>query len=98
MTTRSNKRAPFRKDDDAHLTTTKALDDSAASASPPDEGEVDAVERWRRIAEAAYYRAERRGFCPGCEMDDWLAAEREVGEQPDVAARSGGTAGGPSVG
>ena len=30
------------------------------------------------IAEAAYYRAERRGFAPGGEVDDWLAAEAEV--------------------
>ena len=30
------------------------------------------------IAEAAYYRAERRGFQPGLENDDWLAAEAEI--------------------
>ena len=30
------------------------------------------------IAEAAYLRAERRGFMPGHETDDWLAAEAEV--------------------
>lgn len=30
------------------------------------------------IAEAAYYRALKRGFTPGCEMDDWLQAEAEV--------------------
>ncbi len=27
------------------------------------------------IAVAAYFRAEHRGFAPGCEMDDWLQAE-----------------------
>jgi hypothetical protein len=32
------------------------------------------------IAERAYYRAERRGFTAGHELDDWLAAEREVTE------------------
>jgi Protein of unknown function (DUF2934) len=31
-----------------------------------------------RIAEAAYYRAERRGFAPGGEIEDWLAAEAEL--------------------
>jgi hypothetical protein len=31
------------------------------------------------IAREAYYRAERRGFAPGYELDDWLAAEAEVG-------------------
>lgn len=30
------------------------------------------------IAEAAYYRAERRGFEPARETEDWLAAEADV--------------------
>jgi hypothetical protein len=30
------------------------------------------------IEQAAYLRAERRGFAPGSEVEDWLAAEREV--------------------
>jgi len=29
-------------------------------------------------AEAAYYRAMQRGFAPGHELEDWLAAEEEV--------------------
>lgn len=33
--------------------------------------------RYRWIAHAAYLRAERRGFAPGHEFDDWLAAEAE---------------------
>jgi hypothetical protein len=32
----------------------------------------------RLIAEAAYYRAQQRGFTPGHELDDWVAAEAEV--------------------
>jgi hypothetical protein len=35
-------------------------------------------DRYERIAEAAYLRAERRGFEPGHELEDWLAAEQEV--------------------
>ena len=35
-------------------------------------------ERWRMVAEAAYHKAEKRGFAPGHEKDDWLAAEREI--------------------
>ncbi|RMD79607.1 MAG: DUF2934 domain-containing protein [Gammaproteobacteria bacterium] len=35
-------------------------------------------ERHRLIAEAAYLRAEARGFVPGHELEDWLAAEAEV--------------------
>jgi Protein of unknown function (DUF2934) len=38
------------------------------------------LSREARIAEAAYWRAERRGFVAGQELDDWLAAEREVDE------------------
>ncbi len=30
------------------------------------------------IAEAAYYRAERRGFATGGEMEDWVQAEAEI--------------------
>jgi hypothetical protein len=37
-----------------------------------------ADERYKMIAEAAYYRALRRGFQNGTQEDDWLAAEREV--------------------
>lgn len=36
--------------------------------------------RYRWIAHAAYLRAERRGFAPGHEFDDWLAAEAEFRE------------------
>lgn len=35
-------------------------------------------ERRRLIAEAAYLRAEQRGFANGNEVDDWLAAEAEI--------------------
>jgi hypothetical protein len=30
------------------------------------------------IAQAAFFMAQERGFAPGHELDDWLAAEREV--------------------
>ena len=30
------------------------------------------------IAEVAYFRAQRRGFEPGHELEDWFAAEAEV--------------------
>ena len=34
-------------------------------------------ERLSHIAESAYYKAEARGFSPGYEIEDWLAAEAE---------------------
>jgi hypothetical protein len=40
--------------------------------------EVTPEERYRMIQEAAYYRAEKRGFAPGHEEDDWAAAVAEI--------------------
>jgi hypothetical protein len=39
---------------------------------------VSAEARRALIAQSAYLRAERRGFAPGHETEDWLAAEAEV--------------------
>lgn len=39
---------------------------------------ISADERRHLIAEAAYFRAESRGFEPGRELDDWLRAETEI--------------------
>lgn len=41
------------------------------------------------IEQAAYLRAERRGFTPGNEVEDWLAAEAEVDAL--LKAGNGGT-------
>lgn len=35
-------------------------------------------DRMRFIAEAAYYKAEQRGFAAGGELGDWIAAEAEI--------------------
>ena len=50
---------------------------SPATADPASQQNVP-EERRRRVAEAAYYRAERRGFAPGAEDADWLEAEHEI--------------------
>jgi hypothetical protein len=39
---------------------------------------VSAEVRRAMIAERAYLRAERRGFAPGREAEDWLGAEAEI--------------------
>jgi hypothetical protein len=39
------------------------------------------------IAKAAYYKAEKRGFIPGFEMQDWLEAEMMVMEHRHGARR-----------
>ena len=51
----------------------KAAEDHPQGAQLPAE---HAVLEWIRLA--AYYRAERRGFVNGHELEDWLAAEAEV--------------------
>jgi len=48
----------------------------AIAASPPKF--VDPQQRAALIARAAYFRAMDRGFAPGDELADWLAAEAEV--------------------
>ncbi len=39
---------------------------------------VSDEERRAMIARAAYFRAERRNFAPGQELEDWVAAEGDV--------------------
>lgn len=39
---------------------------------------ITPAEITRMIAEAAYLRAEQRGFAGGHELDDWLDAETEI--------------------
>jgi hypothetical protein len=57
-----------------------AVDASAANAVINAAGSVDESVRHRLIAEAAYFRAAHRGFAPGAELDDWLAAESDMGQ------------------
>lgn len=37
-----------------------------------------AIERREMIAIAAYFRAQKRGFEPGHELEDWVEAETEI--------------------
>jgi len=61
----------------------------AARALPAGVGSpVSREERWRMVAEAAYYRARQRNFAAGDEVADWLQAEHDVDEQ---LAREGRT-------
>lgn len=50
----------------------------AASFGAHARAEVSAEEVRKLIAEAAYYRAKKRGFTPGHEVEDWIQAEAEV--------------------
>ena len=48
------------------------------AAATPARTKLTPEARQALIAQSAYLRAERRGFAPGQEMEDWLAAEAEV--------------------
>jgi hypothetical protein len=50
---------------------------TAAKAAKPRHG-IPPEERQRLIAQAAYLRAERRGFSGGSPEQDWLLAEAEI--------------------
>lgn len=54
--------------------------DAPARAHASEHAAVTDEERHRMIASIAYFQAERRGFVPGGELEDWLQAEREVDE------------------
>jgi hypothetical protein len=64
----------------AKSTTPRAKKPAATAAAAKSPTAVTVSEDVRRgmIAEGAYLRAERRGFAPGHEEQDWLAAEAEV--------------------
>jgi len=49
--------------------------------------ETSAEDTRRRIAEAAYFRAEGRNFEPGHELEDWVEAESEVMARVNGAVR-----------
>ncbi|PWU19236.1 MAG: hypothetical protein C5B48_13820 [Candidatus Rokuibacteriota bacterium] len=59
---------------------------------PPAMVSVAPQERHQMIAEAAYYRAQQRGFSGGDPVQDWLEAEAEVATK--LSARDPRTADG----
>ena len=65
--------APVRAPDSAPVAAPVPEPSPAANSAIPSEAEL-----MEMISEAAYYRAEKRGFSPGLEHDDWLQAEAEV--------------------
>lgn len=67
---------PARK---APAQATQGNGDATGAQSPVIEGGVVTPEqRYRMICDAAYFRAERRGFVGGSALQDWLEAEAEI--------------------
>jgi Protein of unknown function (DUF2934) len=74
-----------RRSSDIPANPTSRAEAPRAAARPPKPAAPQAARvtltveaRRTMIAENAYLRAERRGFAPGHETEDWLAAEAEV--------------------
>ena len=65
--------APVRVPESASVAAPVPEPSPAANSTIPSEAEL-----MEMISEAAYYRAEKRGFSPGLEADDWIQAEAEV--------------------
>jgi len=42
------------------------------------ETELQGEDFYQMVSEAAYYRAEKRNFASGHEMEDWIEAEAEI--------------------
>ena len=63
--------------EDPKVIATDGLSDATEDRSS-DGTAAPSPDREERIRRAAYAAAERRGFEPGHETDDWLAAEREI--------------------
>jgi len=61
------------------------LEKAASSANPylSDLRPSALVQRYHKTQEADYYKAEKRGFAPGFDLEDWLKAGAEV----DAASR-----------
>lgn len=57
-----------------------AVETSAANAVINAADTADETAWHRMIAEAAYFRAARRGFVPGKELEDWVAAESGISQ------------------
>ena len=62
---------------DMKAPTTKRKSSGAAKSNTEELAQAAAPDRLDCIAAAAYYKAERRGFTAGREMEDWLEAESE---------------------
>ena len=62
----------------AELTDSAAMVVLESAPSAVTASTIDPDTRRQLVAAEAYFRAERRGFAAGSELDDWVAAETAV--------------------
>ena len=75
------KKAPVKKAAPKKAAVKKTAPKAGQRASATAPSRITHEERWRMIAEAAYWRAEKRGFSGSGEVEDWLAAEADIDGQ-----------------
>ena len=80
---KATKRPPASADDSSK---TKRSTKAGTVTRP----EITTASRRQMIEEAAYFRAEKRGFASGDPANDWLLAEKEIDQL--LAARAAPTA------
>lgn len=82
MSMQESKRAAKARRPAVRVTGNSQMHDAHADAdvlrTAAAEAQARAAQRQERVATAAYLRAQQRGFEPGHELDDWLAAEAEI--------------------
>jgi hypothetical protein len=61
-------------------TASRILSGDASATGRTKRHREPAADRHWRVADAAYYLSEKRGFAPGRELDDWFAAEALIVE------------------
>ena len=62
----------------ASATTAKKTTAAKSAVTSKKKMEVSPEQRYMMIAEAAYFRAEKRGFVGGNSAQDWVEAEAEI--------------------
>lgn len=72
--TAKTKKVPTKKAPTKKAATKKATSKPARSSKL----DITLEERWKMVAIAAYHKAEKRGFAPGNELQDWAEAEKEI--------------------
>jgi len=78
MTTASSGNPGKRKPRPAVTRATARVVDATSVAATQPIQPIQPEQRYAMICDVAYFLSERRGFCPGQELDDWLTAEAEV--------------------
>lgn len=76
----ATRRKPGPQQSQSTRTTATAKVDTRRRSAEPQTASVRVApeQRQQLIAQAAYFIAERRGFAPGNELEDWLQAEAEI--------------------